>query len=57
VLVDAAGTHATHQDTIDEAFQWLTRNLAPGDVVLFKASRGMRFEDLIGKIKGWGGPQ
>ena len=56
-LVDAAGTHATHQDSIDDAFEWLTRNLVPGDVVLLKASRGMRFEDLIGKIKGWGGPQ
>lgn len=57
ILVDAAGAHATHRNTIDEAFEWLRRNLAADDVVLLKASRGMRFEDLIGKITGWGGPQ
>ena len=32
----------------------LLRTLQPGDAVLFKASRGMRFEELIEAIyEGW----
>lgn len=56
-LVSAAGSHAAHKNTIQEAFEWVAETLVPGDVVLLKASRGMHFEDLIAQIKAWGGPR
>ncbi len=35
-----------------EVAQWLKRNLTPGDAVLFKASRGMKFEEIISAFYG-----
>ncbi len=56
-LVDAAGSHAEHRDSLEEAFLWLTETLQPGDVVLLKASRGMHFEYLVDQIKAWRRPR
>ena len=39
-------------DTPEEAVEWLRHNIRPGDVVLFKASRGVRLERAL---EGWMG--
>ena len=36
----------------EEAVEWLRRNIRPGDVVLFKASRGVRLERRTGRLDG-----
>ncbi len=36
----------------EEAAAWLRENLRAGDAVLFKASRGMKFEDIISAFYG-----
>ena len=38
----------TKQDVAD----WLRRNVSSGDAVLFKASRGMKFEEIISGFYG-----
>ncbi|MCI8501378.1 MAG: UDP-N-acetylmuramoyl-tripeptide--D-alanyl-D-alanine ligase [Oscillospiraceae bacterium] len=36
----------------EDAAGWLKRSLLPGDAVLFKASRGMKFEEIISAFYG-----
>ena len=36
----------------DDLFAALSKALRPGDAVLFKASRGMAFEEVIQKLYG-----
>jgi UDP-N-acetylmuramoyl-tripeptide--D-alanyl-D-alanine ligase len=43
----AANVEAEFVATPEEAGQWLQRNLRPGDVVLLKASRGVRLERAL----------
>ena len=35
----------------DEAVRWLVENLAPGDAVLFKASRGAALEEIVTQVR------
>ncbi|MHB1953156.1 MAG: UDP-N-acetylmuramoyl-tripeptide--D-alanyl-D-alanine ligase [Sulfobacillus sp.] len=56
-VAEGAGNAAHHVDTLEEALGFLQQKLSPGDVVLMKASRGMHFEDLIAKLRDWGGAQ
>jgi len=53
---DAANVTAEFVATPEDAGEWLRRNVKPGDVVLLKASRGVRLEralDLwMGKVNG-----
>ncbi len=35
----------------DEAVRWLVENLAPGDAVLFKASRGAALEEIVARVR------
>ncbi|MGH7564363.1 MAG: UDP-N-acetylmuramoyl-tripeptide--D-alanyl-D-alanine ligase, partial [Gemmatimonadota bacterium] len=35
----------------DEAVRWLIENLAPGDAVLFKASRGAALEEVVARVR------
>lgn len=53
----ANGGRAHWVPTRKAALAWLRETLAPGDVVLLKASRGMEFEKLAGALKEWGGPR
>jgi UDP-N-acetylmuramyl pentapeptide synthase len=46
-----AGVEAYWQPTRETAAEWLLANLRAGDVVLLKASRGMEFEWLTGRIQ------
>jgi UDP-N-acetylmuramoyl-tripeptide--D-alanyl-D-alanine ligase len=49
-LVDAAraaGAKALFVSSPEEAGEWLVANLSPGDVVLLKASRGVRLEKAL----------
>jgi UDP-N-acetylmuramoyl-tripeptide--D-alanyl-D-alanine ligase len=49
-LVDAAqaaGAQALFVTSPEEAGEWLVANLGPGDVVLLKASRGVRLEKAL----------
>jgi UDP-N-acetylmuramoyl-tripeptide--D-alanyl-D-alanine ligase len=49
-LVEAAsnaGTEARYMATSDEAGEWMKANLRAGDVVLLKASRGVRLERAL----------
>jgi UDP-N-acetylmuramoyl-tripeptide--D-alanyl-D-alanine ligase len=53
-LVDAArnaGVDAKFVDTPEEAGEWLRANLREGDVVLLKASRGVRLERALEALK------
>ena len=43
----AAGINATFVDTPDEAGEWLARETRDGDVVLLKASRGVKLEKAL----------
>jgi UDP-N-acetylmuramoyl-tripeptide--D-alanyl-D-alanine ligase len=46
----AAGTQSFFVPTPDEAGAWLKANLQPGDVVLLKASRGVKLERALGSL-------
>jgi UDP-N-acetylmuramoyl-tripeptide--D-alanyl-D-alanine ligase len=39
-----------HFDSGDELFRWLGQQSKPGDLLWFKASRGMRLEDVINRF-------
>ena len=54
-MVDAAkggGMHAEFVATPEEAGEWLARETREGDVVLLKASRGVKLEKALEKWKG-----
>jgi UDP-N-acetylmuramoyl-tripeptide--D-alanyl-D-alanine ligase len=54
-LVDAArtaGAEALFVTSPEEAGEWLVANLKPGDVVLLKASRGVRLEKVLTVLAG-----
>jgi len=54
-LVEAAGQEgvsAIFVETPQEAGNWLKRNLRAGDVVLLKASRGVKLERALGALEG-----
>jgi UDP-N-acetylmuramoyl-tripeptide--D-alanyl-D-alanine ligase len=54
-LVDgarAAGVKAEFVETPEEAGEWLRANLREGDVVLLKASRGVRLERALEVLRG-----
>jgi UDP-N-acetylmuramoyl-tripeptide--D-alanyl-D-alanine ligase len=42
-----AGTQAQFLETPEQAGEWLSRNLRPGDAVLLKASRGVKLERVL----------
>lgn len=42
-----AGTQAQFMETPEQAGEWLSRELRPGDVVLLKASRGVKLERAL----------
>jgi len=44
---DAANVSAEFAATAEEAGEWLQRNVKPGDLVLLKASRGVRLERAL----------
>jgi UDP-N-acetylmuramoyl-tripeptide--D-alanyl-D-alanine ligase len=44
------GTNAIFVATPEEAGVWLRENLRPGDVVLLKASRGVRLERALASL-------
>jgi UDP-N-acetylmuramoyl-tripeptide--D-alanyl-D-alanine ligase len=48
----AAGMHALFTATPEEAAEWLARETRDGDVVLLKASRGVKLEKALEKWKG-----
>ena len=48
----SAGVRAEFVNTSEEAGEWLRREVMPGDVVLLKASRGVRLERAL---EGWMG--
>ena len=48
----AGGREAEFVNTPEEAGQWLRREVRPGDVVLLKASRGVRLERALEVWKG-----
>ena len=48
----AAGVQAEFVKTPEEAGEWLKREIKPGDVVLLKASRGVRLERALEKLAG-----
>jgi UDP-N-acetylmuramoyl-tripeptide--D-alanyl-D-alanine ligase len=47
----AAGLHAEFLETPEHAAQWLAREVRPGDLVLLKASRGVRLERALEEWK------
>ena len=47
-----AGLRAEFVNTPEEAGRWLRREVRPGDVVLLKASRGVRLERALEVWKG-----
>jgi UDP-N-acetylmuramoyl-tripeptide--D-alanyl-D-alanine ligase len=50
LIVDGAkraGTEAIFLETPEQAGAWLNRNLRAGDVILLKASRGVRLERAL----------
>ena len=47
----AAGTRAEFVETPEEAGEWLARETDEGDVVLLKASRGVKLEKALEKFK------
>nr|WP_218884780.1 UDP-N-acetylmuramoyl-tripeptide--D-alanyl-D-alanine ligase [Edaphobacter lichenicola] len=48
----AAGTEALFVTSPEEAGEWLVANVRPSDVVLLKASRGVRLEKALAAIAG-----
>ena len=42
--------NALHFDTVDEAMDFLSENVHFGDVLLVKASRGMKLEQVVDKL-------
>ena len=42
--------NALHFDTVDEAMEFLSENVHFGDVLLVKASRGMKLEQVVDKL-------
>jgi len=53
-MVDAAKTKGIHTEffaTPEEAGEWLSRESRDGDVVLLKASRGVKLEKALEKWK------
>jgi UDP-N-acetylmuramoyl-tripeptide--D-alanyl-D-alanine ligase len=51
----ASGSHAEFLATPEEAGEWLARESKDGDVVLLKASRGVKLEKALEKWKGLAG--
>jgi UDP-N-acetylmuramoyl-tripeptide--D-alanyl-D-alanine ligase len=49
-LVEGAGSGALFVETPKEAGAWMRANLRAGDVVLLKASRGVRLEQALGEL-------
>ncbi len=49
---EAAGCAAHHAETHAEAAEILKSLLVDGDTVLFKGSRGMKMEEIIGRLTG-----
>ena len=49
-LVRGAGERAVFMETPEAAGEWLTANVTAGDVVLLKASRGVRLERALDKL-------
>jgi UDP-N-acetylmuramoyl-tripeptide--D-alanyl-D-alanine ligase len=47
----SAGGNASFIDTPEEAGEWMSSNLGEGDVVLLKASRGVRLEKALAALK------
>lgn len=47
----AAGANAAFVASPEEAGQWMSANLRPGDVVLLKASRGVRLEKALDELR------
>jgi UDP-N-acetylmuramoyl-tripeptide--D-alanyl-D-alanine ligase len=47
----ACGAKASFVVTPEEAGQWMRANLQPGDVVLLKASRGVRLEKALAELQ------
>jgi UDP-N-acetylmuramoyl-tripeptide--D-alanyl-D-alanine ligase len=50
--VQAAGAKALFVTSPEEAGEWLVANLSSGDVVLLKASRGVRLEKALAALAG-----
>ena len=46
-----AGAKALFVETPEEAGEWLAKELRPGDAVLLKASRGVKLERALEKVK------
>ena len=51
-LVEGAGERATFMETPEQAGEWMQTNLKEGDVVLLKASRGVRLEKALAALNG-----
>lgn len=49
---EKAGTPARSFASKEELARWLTEHLAAGDAALFKASRGMKFEEILSAFYG-----
>lgn len=49
-LVEGAGKTARFVETPEQAGEWMQRNLRAGDVVLLKASRGVRLERALAAL-------
>ena len=50
-ISDVDTTRSVHYQTIDGGVMYLKNNLKRGDKVLIKASRSMKFETIIEKLK------
>ena len=47
-----AGTEAMYAATPEEAGEWLARETRDGDIVLLKASRGVKLEKALDDMEG-----